>query len=474
MKPVPSASDTVTTQQMLDEHGAWSRRKPVNGAGKNGQQPAPSRRLHVGFVLTALAGGGAERVTLTLADCLIRRGHRVDLLLLRPFGSYRASIPRGVHLYYLPAKWPDGKLLRSCRARGIPVRRLWVTPPAIVRTWSALRRNHPQASFRFRAALKEVLCVAGIARYLRAAEPRLLYGTSLWCNLGTIAAAKLVAPGVATVISRHLAAYSETEAAYTIYSEAEVARARALYPAADAVVAVSRGVGAETERLLGVPGARVHTLFNPIPVADIRRLSRQEVTHPWFGAAEVPVLLSIGRPTPQKDHATLVAAFGRIRRQRRVRLVIMGDSSASYRAGLRAAAAAFGAERELDFLDFDENPYRYLRRAAVLVLSSRYEGMPTVLIEALACGTDVVSTDAPYGPAEILGGGRWGKLMPMGNSAALADAVLAVLNGDTVPAAELRRRADDFAADRVAAAYEALFEQVTASRRLRAADSPGT
>ena len=415
-------------------------------------------RLHVGFV-TGLGGGGAERVTLTLAETLIQRGHHVDLLLLRPFGSYRAAIPRRAHVYYLPAMRRGSKdLLRWCRERNIRLRRLRVGPSALLRTWSALRRNHPKTPFRFKDILKEVFFAAGVSHYVRGRRPTLLYGTAFWPNIVTVAGAKLASPAVPAVISVH----SVVSLGYT---ETQVAAARARYPQAEAVVAVSHGVGADTSRVLGVPEARVHPLFNPIPVAAVRRLSRQQVSHPWFGDAEVPVLLTVGRPVPVKDHATLVKAFGSARRQRPVRLVIMGSSSQSYRAHLRAAAAAFEAEQDLDFLDFDENPYRYMHRAAALVLSSRYEACPTVLIEAMACGTAVVSTDAPYGPAELLGGGRWGKLTPVGDADALARAILDTLNGDTIPKEELRRRADAFAADRVTAAYEMLFEQVASRQR---------
>ena len=119
-----------------------------------------------------------------------------------------------------------------------------------------------------------------------------------------------------------------------------------------------------------------------------------------------------------------------------------------------------GVEDDIAFPGFVENPFSYMRRAALFVLSSRYEGLANVLIEAMACGTPVVSTDAPYGPAEILEGGRWGPLVPVGDAEALAAAIVGCLNGGAVSTAELERRADDFSVERLVPVYEDLFRRM--------------
>ena len=193
---------------------------------------------------------------------------------------------------------------------------------------------------------------------------------------------------------------------------------RALYPLADAVVAVSRGVAESVRRSLGVDPKRVRTIYNGVPADSVWRLAQAEVAHPWFAEGEPPVILSVGRGAPQKDYPTLVEAFGRARRKVNARLVILGRLSAPFRERLKSLARHHGVDEDLGFVDFDENPYRYMRRAGLLALSSCWEGLPTVIIEALACGTPVVSTDAPYGPREILG--RWGDLPPVGDAPALA------------------------------------------------------
>ncbi len=420
----------------------------------NDPKSAPDGGLHIGMVLTSLAGGGAERVTLTLADALIRRGHRVDLLLLRPFGDFHDAIPHGTRVYYVPIRNP-ARLLRSCRKRGISIRPLWVGPLALARTWLGLRKRYPRDGTqgrgirtRVRDVLKEVLSAASIARYAQVARPMLLYGTSVWTNIGVILAASRLSRPVATVASVHSVVSRG-------YQAGELARARQTYPEAGGVVGVCPSICAEVVRVVRVPHKLLHYLPNLLRLEDIRRKSHRPVHHPWFNDPQVPVLLTAGRPVPLKDHATLVRAFVRVRRQHRVRLVIMGGSSKSYRAGLRAVAGQ--SAQDLEFLDFDENPYRYMRRARMVVLSSRYEACAMVLVEAMACGLAVVSTDAPNGPADLLGRGRWGALVPVGDPVALAKALIRVLDGDSVPVPEMRRRAQDFDADRMAVAYEELF-----------------
>ena len=202
----------------------------------------------------------------------------------------------------------------------------------------------------------------------------------------------------------------------------------------------------------------MHTIYNPKPLAEIRRLAEDEPDHPWFGDGGPPIVLTVLRKASQIDWATLTAAFGDARHEAQARLAILGSLSEEYRARIVELAGSLGVVEDIAFFGFDENPYRYMGRASLFVLSSRWEGLPNVLIEALACGTPVVSTDAPYGPAEILGNGRWGRLTPVGDAPALAQAIVDSLEGDRPPAEALRRRAGDFSAERAVAAYESLFE----------------
>lgn len=407
-------------------------------------------KLRVGLVLPSLSGGGAERVTLTLAESLLRRGHRVDLVLARFRGDYRAELPAGVRLYYARLWGRDRELWRHCRRLGLALNPLTINPAAAGADWLALRRRHPG----LRVGWKQTVLAGVIARYIRRGRPQLLMSAPDYANIPAIYAAELTGGAVPVIVAEH----TNISMGYT---GRWLPEARALYPQANAVVAVSQGVGGDAARLLGVPPQRIHTIYNPIPSGRIWRMAQEAAAHPWFGGdGGPPVILSVGRESPQKDYPTLVAAFGLVRRRMPARLVIMGRLSEPYRAGLMAQAQDGGAAADLGFIDFDENPFRYMRRAGLLALSSRWEGLSTVLLEAMACGVPAVSTDTPHGPREILAGGRWGKLAPMGDAPALAQAMVETLQGDRPTEAALRRRAAEFSESRAADAYLHLFEQV--------------
>ncbi len=327
-----------------------------------------------------------------------------------------------------------------------------VNPVGAARDWLALARKHPGIPVIRGSGMRSVYPYAHVlARYLREERPDVLVSANMGPNAIAVCAAELTGRAVPTVITVR----NNVAAGYAPHWRAA---ARTLYPLADAVVSVSRGVAESVRRFVGVDAGRVHAIYNPIPADSIWRLAREEVTHPWFADGEPPVILSVGREARQKDHPTLVEAFGLARREVNARLVILGKLSAPYRQRLKSLARGHGAEEDLGFVDFDENPFRYMRRARLLALSSRWEGLPTVVIEALACGTPVVSTDTPYGPREILG--DWGELPPVGDAPALARALVETLRGAHPTEEALTRRAADFSPEKAAEAYVALFRKL--------------
>ena len=410
-------------------------------------------RLHVGFVLPGLGGGGAERVTLNLAQWLVERGHRADLVIPCFAGDYRVAIPRGVRLYRGRLPHTDRTFLREVQRSGAAVTALGVNPFAVAWIGLVLGRKYPGVRVRRKRSLHASVHI--LNRYLHHACPQVLVSALPSAAAAAVCAAELTDRAVPVVVTVH------TNVAAG-YAPEWLAAARTLYPLAAAVVAVSRGVGEAVRRSLAVDAGRVRTVYNPIPADSIRRLAQAAVAHPWFADGEPSVVLCVGREAPMKDYPTLVEAFGLARREVDARLVILGRLSASFRARLESLARGHGVEGDLGFVDFDENPYRYMRRAGLLALSSRWEGLPTVILEALACGTPVVSTDAPYGPREILG--RWGDLPPVGDAPALARALVATLRGARPTEEALRARAADFSEEKAADAYVALFEELARER----------
>ncbi len=408
------------------------------------------KSLHIGMALSSLRGGGAERVTLTLANALIERGHRVDLFLAQCRGAYREGVPQGGRLYY-PGRWKaDRSLLRHCEERGIAAASMGVSPASAARAWLALRRRRPGIRIRPGSAYYAL----GVAAYLREARPDALLSALPMANAAAVLGMELANAQIPLVIGLH----------YLVglaYTEEQLARARALYPKASAFAAVSTAVAADASERLGIASERIHAIYNGLPIGEIRRMSEDAPSHEWFNDDGPPVILTVGSDAPLKDHPTLVEAFGLVRREREARLAIMGSSPRNYKTSLLSIAREHGAEQDVTFADFDENPYRHMRRAAVFALSSWWEAFPTVLIEAMACGTPVVSTDCPTGPSEILGGGKWGTLAPVSDPPALARAIIAALDGDAPAVEEAKRRAEDFDERRMAADYEALFARLT-------------
>ena len=411
------------------------------------------QRLHLGFVLPSLSGGGAERVTLSLAQSLIERGHRADLVIPCLAGDYRAAIPRGLRLYRGRLPHTDRTFLREVRRSGAAVTALGVNPFAVAWVGLVLGRKYPGVRVRRWRSLYASVHI--LDRYLRVARPQVLVSALPSADAAAVCAAKLTDRAVPVVVTVH-------NVPVDYYAPEWLAASRTLYPLADAVVAVSKGVAESVLRSSGVDAKRVRTIYNGVPAGSIRRSAQAEVTHPWFADGEPPVVLSVGREAPSKDYATLVEAFGLVRREVDSRLVILGELSAPYRTRLKSLARGLGVEGDLGFVDFDENPYRYMRRARLLVLSSRSEGLSTVILEALACGTPAVSTDTPCGPREILGG--FGDLPPVGDAPALARALIATLRGARPTAESLRARAADFSEEKAADAYVALFEELVAAR----------
>jgi glycosyltransferase involved in cell wall biosynthesis len=204
------------------------------------------------------------------------------------------------------------------------------------------------------------------------------------------------------------------------------------YKYASAVVAVSSGVAGDLVETIGIKPESVSVIYNPVITPQLLARSNATLVHPWFNSGEPPVVFGMGRLSPEKDFPTLLRAFAKVRLQFPVRLMILGEGAGRHE--LEDLAAQLGVTDDVIFPGFVANPYPYLKRAGVFVLSSRYEGLPTVLIEALALGVPCVATDCKSGPSEILANGRHGDLVPVGDVNAIASAIVAALQRSRTPA----------------------------------------
>jgi glycosyltransferase involved in cell wall biosynthesis len=227
---------------------------------------------------------------------------------------------------------------------------------------------------------------------------------------------------------------------------------RVTYPRADSIVFASRGALDSFLEICRPPEAKLHVIHNPILEPGILEQADEPVDHPWLetGAAGGPVIISAGRLEEQKDFPTLVRAFARLRKDRPCRLVIVGEGS--LRGELEALCAELGVADDVSLPGFTPNPYAYMARAELFVMSSAWEGFGNVLAEALAVGTPVVSTDCRSGPREILEDGKHGPLVPVGDHEALANAIGTTLDEPSNPE-ELKRVAQRFDVRRIARQY---------------------
>jgi glycosyltransferase involved in cell wall biosynthesis len=271
----------------------------------------------------------------------------------------------------------------------------------------------------------------GLVRYLHRERPRALLSAMSHANVVAVSARELTTVPTRVVVSEH-ANFSASKANATSGRGRSMEHfMRWLYPRADGVVAVSAGVADDLARSIELPRERIAVVYNPVVSDAMTSLSETVPLHPWVADGKVPIVLAVGRLVVQKDFGTLVRAFAAVRKLCEARLLILGEGP--LRPQLEAMVEQLGLQDAVSLPGFVDNPFAFMRRADLFVLSSAWEGLGNVLIEAMVCGTPVVSTDCPSGPAEILEGGRWGRLVPVGDVDALATAMIETLNSKEHP-----------------------------------------
>jgi glycosyltransferase involved in cell wall biosynthesis len=395
---------------------------------------------HIALLMVNLDGGGIQRSMLHLARALADRGHRVDLVLYKAQGEFVDSVPSAIRVVALEtvARWRG----RLHAFRAAPEHLIQLAMPVLLP-----RKSH--------GALR---CLPALVRYLREERPAVLLSAEPDLNLVALWARRLAGVSVRTVISEriHLSNHLRDEAKRRKWRwRFIVPLLRRMYPEADRIIAVSRGVADDLRTLVGLPPELVTTVYNPVVDSELAKKAEAPIDHPWFMPGAPPVIIAVGRLTEQKDFPTLLQAFAQVRAQRQAWLLLLGEGE--LRRKLEALVRELGVDQDVSLPGFASNPFAYMARAAVFVLSSTYEGLPGVLIQALACGCPVVSTDCPSGPAEILENGQYGRLVPVGDPAAMAQAILATL--DAPPdRGLLQKRASLFSVDRAVEQYlEVLF-----------------
>lgn len=339
-------------------------------------QPVPKRRPDLAVLVSELGKGGMGKMRIQLVNALVELGLEVDLLFAKEHSAYSTS-----------ALDPRVRIVRLATTNALS---------GVPRLAAYLRRHRPRALLTQRV---RVNVLAHRARALARVTTR-VYAT------------------INSHISRAVDNYPPSQRQRTL------GRIRRYFPRNDRLIAISRGVAADIGELTGCPPEQVAVAPNPVIRPDLEELAAEPVAHPWFQPGQPPVVLGVGRLTTQKDFPTLVRAFARFRQAHEARLVILGKGP--HREAIADAASRADIEADFDLPGFVANPYAYMARSRMFVLSSAWEGFGNVLAEAMAVGVPVVATDCPSGPSEILEGGEWGPLVPVGDAPALAEAMARV------------------------------------------------
>jgi glycosyltransferase involved in cell wall biosynthesis len=236
-----------------------------------------------------------------------------------------------------------------------------------------------------------------------------------------------------------------------------------VYPKADTIIAVSEGIKLDLLEKFALPSKKIQVIYNPVDIKEIVALSSEKVAHPFFDGGE-PVIVSVGRLTKQKGYPYLINAFAIAGRSLPCRLMIIGEGEDKDR--LIEMVNALGIHRNVEFLGFQENPFKYMARSSLFVLSSLYEGFGNVIVEAMALGLPVISTDCPSGPAEIIDDKKNGILVPVQNEQVLAQSILEILTDSTLRenlGKGGKLKANDFALEIITNKYRRLFRENSSS-----------
>lgn len=294
-----------------------------------------------------------------------------------------------------------------------------------------------------------------LARYMDEQRPDVVISTLDHANLVAVWARGLARHSPFLILREANTMSAAARGATDVRDRLCPSLARAFYPRADVVVAVSKGVGQDLVEKVGLPAQMVRVIHNPTFHPEILAQMAEPVDHPWMTDGGPPIVLSLGRLSKQKRYDTLIEAVSKAVQQQPMRLIIFGEGEE--RGRLESKAWELGIQESVSLPGFRSNPYAYMAHADLYAVSSAYEGFPNTIVEALACGLPVVSTDCPSGPREILdlpgiGSGVYGTLVPVGDAEALAQAIVGELHHERDrQALELRGRS--FSVERATRAY---------------------
>ena len=345
----------------------------------------------IAFFIPNLEGGGAERAFVDLANQFVDLGVRVDLVLVRAKGPYLSEVRNEVRVVDL----------QSSR-----------TTFAVLKLSRYLRKNRPDA------------VISGLDN----------------ANITSMVACIAAGCSKRAILTQRSIPSECYGLHYPHIQRLWLTILRLIYVRARLIISNSHAASRDLCEGFGIPPAKLAVIHNSVDIDRIDQLAIEDPKHPWTTSWAKPLLLSVGSLRPVKNFSTLLNAFAIVRQSLDCNLVVLGEGTERNR--LEALAQEIGVSNSVQFLGFDANPFRWMSKASLLISSSITESCPNVIQQALACGTPIVATDCPGGTSEILEGGKWGRLVPVANPQAMADAIIATLKDKSHP--DGRMRAADF------------------------------
>jgi len=424
----------------------------------------------VSVLIGSMDGGGAELSVLTIIESLLANKHRVDLVLDRFQGPRLSLIPDGVNLFVLDPKYNKRRQSKPC---SISIDKIeWIKPPAGIKEMlyalavyvKSLKVGKVGNSTRLAPRKRHFYGVTSLSRYLNSAQPDLLYANlprSCYISILARRCSSVYLPIVWGIRSDNIEKFPKRDKKYF----------NQLIGYADRIHANSDGLAKSILKYIDIENlsisggdASVTAIPNPFNTERILALSKYPNTHEWFKTSgnkancnSPKVVLATGRLGSVKNFALLINAFSQVLKRIDARLVILGEGGE--RANLVNLACKLQVAHAVSMPGWVDNPYSFMAKSDLFVLSSNYEGFPRVLVEALICGCSVVSTDCPSGPSEILDRGRWGRLVSVDDESAMANAIVATLE-EPSNRVEQTKRGMEFDMDTLKPRYENLFYEV--------------
>jgi glycosyltransferase involved in cell wall biosynthesis len=365
-------------------------------------------------VIHSLLGGGSERVAVNLLRGLDKYEFSLTLVLYEPIFDYPLPGDVDVIILDIPSTWNIFKL-----------------------TGNFIRK------------------IVRLAVVIRKTDPDIVFSLLTSTNITVILAKVLSRVRCKMIVSEHT--HPSVNLRNEPYGGITKHFMKYIYPKADRIIAVSEGVKKDLIEVSGLSKEKIKVIYNPVDIEEIETLSREEPDHPWFHEG-LPIIVSMGRLTKEKGYPYLIKAFSTVRQSLPCRLLIIGKGEDE--GNLARMVKALGVEGDVQFLGFQKNPFKYMARSSVFVLSSLYEGLGNVIVEAMALGLPVISTDCPSGPSEIIEDRKNGLLVPVKDEKALTQAIVDVLTDGELRkglSEEAKKRAQFFALKKIAEQYGSFF-----------------